>query len=229
MTTFSSPITLFPWHRTRRRDKEDVRLSLFQRGNPPHDRNTIAFWQHGLRKALHIQNKRSSWNFSTRDRLLDSVFSALGHLSVVMVQSGQDWNDNHLASCLRCGTRCSCRVGNLLMYPLMGSCLVEVDHIRIEHALELLLMQDQQVIEAFLPHAPQEAFADRIGSWGLNRRFEDLDRARFRYPSKARPELAIVITNQVLRCEPIRGGFSQLLGHPGIGRRSGHAHVIDLS
>jgi hypothetical protein len=84
------------------------------------------------------------------------------------------------------------------------------------------------MVQAFLSDAPQEAFADRIGSWGLNRRFEDLDRARFRYPSKARPELAIVITNQVLRCEPIRGRFSQLLGHPGIRRRSGHAHVDHL-
>src|SRR5215469_11485381 len=146
MTTFSSPITLFPWRRTRWRDKEDVLLSLFQRENPPHGRNTAAFWQHGLREALHIQNKRSSWNFSTRDRLVDSVFPALGHHSVVMVQSGQDWNGNHLASCLRRGTRCSSRVGNLLPDPLMGSCLVEVGGISIEDALELPLMQDQQVI-----------------------------------------------------------------------------------
>jgi len=34
----------------------------------------------------------------------------------------------------------------------------------MEHAVELLLLKDHQVIEAFLPHAPHEALADRIGS-----------------------------------------------------------------
>ena len=85
------------------------------------------------------------------------------------------------------------------------------------------------MVKAFLPDTPQKAFADRIGSWGLNLRFEDLDRARFRYPSKARPELAIVITNQILGCLPIRRRFSQLLGHPGIRWAPSHAHVDHLA
>ena len=38
----------------------------------------------------------------------------------------------------------------------MGSCLVEVRYIRIEDALELLLMQDEHMIEAFLSYAPGE-------------------------------------------------------------------------
>jgi hypothetical protein len=54
----------------------------------------------------------------------------------------------------------------------MRSCLVKVDHIRFELALELLLMEDQQVVEALLSHTPHEAFADRVGSgsviWGLD-------------------------------------------------------------
>ena len=68
-------------------------------------------------------------------------------------------------------------------------------------------MQDQRVIEAFLSHTSQEALADGIGSGCMNRRFEDLDRARFRHTSKARPKLAIIITNQILRPLPIRGCF----------------------
>ena len=36
----------------------------------------------------------------------------------------------------------------------MRSCLVEVRYIRIEDALELPLMKDQQVVEAFLPNTP---------------------------------------------------------------------------
>ena len=86
--------------------------------------------------------------------------------------------------------------------------------------LVLLLAEDEEVIQAFLPHTSQEAFTDSIGSWGMNRRFEDLDRARFRYPSKARPELAIVITNQILRRLPIRVASRSGTRHPRIGRRS---------
>ncbi len=99
----------------------------------------------------------------------------------------------------------------------------------MEDALELPLVEDQQMVEAFLPHTSQEAFTDSIGSWGMNRRFEDLDRARFRYTSKARPELAIVITNQILRRLPIGSGLSQLLRHPGIGRRACDANMDDLA
>ncbi len=96
----------------------------------------------------------------------------------------------------------------------MGSCLIEVGDIAIDHALELLLVEDEEVVQAFLPHTSGEAFTDSIGSWGMNRRFEDLDRARFRYPSKARPELAIVITNQILRRLPIRGRFPKRYAPP---------------
>ena len=48
----------------------------------------------------------------------------------------------------------------------MRSCLVEVRYIRIEDALELSIMKDQQMVEAFLPHTPQEALTDGIGSPG---------------------------------------------------------------
>jgi hypothetical protein len=70
------------------------------------------------------------------------------------------------------------------------------------------------MVETFLPYAPQEPFTDGIGSWRVNMRFKDLDTARFRHTSKARPKLAIMITNQILRCLPKRGGFSQRYGPP---------------
>ena len=77
----------------------------FQRGNPTQGRKTHALWQHGLREALHLQNKRSSENCSTRDFLADSVLPALGHLAVVMVQPSQDRNSNHFASFVHSGSR----------------------------------------------------------------------------------------------------------------------------
>jgi hypothetical protein len=110
----------------------------------------------------------------------------------------------------------------------MGSCLVEVNHIRLEVTLKLLLLQNQQMIQAFLSDAPQETLTDGIGSWRVNRRFEQLDTARFRHSSKARPKFAVVIPDQILWRLSIWGGFSQLLRHPGIRRRSGYAHVDHL-
>jgi hypothetical protein len=93
---------------------------------------------------------------------------------------------------------------NLLRDALMRSCLVEVLYILIEDALELLLVKDQQVVEAFLPHTPQEAFADSIGSWCVKGGFENLNSTRCRHASKAKPKFAIVITNQILWRLPIR-------------------------
>src|SRR5262249_48291936 len=80
----------------------------------------------------------------------------------------------------------------------MGSCLVEVAHIGIEDVLKLLLLIDQQVIEAFLPHAPHEAFADRIGSWGMIGRFQYLDAAGCGHVRETGPKFAIVISYQIL-------------------------------
>ena len=115
------------------------------------------------------------------------------------------------------------------MDPLMRSSMVEVCHILIEHALELPLVKDQDMIKAFLSHTSQEAFADRIGSWRMIRRFENLNRTRCRHASKARPKFAIVITNQILRRLPIRGSFSEVLRDPGIGRRSGDSDMDYLA
>ena len=93
----------------------------------------------------------------------------------------------------------------------------------------LLLVEDQQMVEAFLSDAPQEALADHIGSWCMNRRLKYLNRTGGRHTSKARPKFAIVITNQVLGCLSIGCCFSQLLRHPGIGRRACHSDMDHLA
>lgn len=112
--------------------------------------------------------------------------------------------------------------------PLMRSSTVKVFYIGIEDALELLLLEDQQMVQAFLSHTSQEALADRIGTWGLNRRLEQLDATGDRHTSKASPKLTVVISYQVLWRLPIRSRFPELLGHPSIGRRSCHPHVKHL-
>src|SRR5215470_6280738 len=118
---------------------------------------------------------------------------------------------------------------NLLRNPLMRSCLVEVGHVGIEDALELLLLQDQQVIETLAPHTTQKAFTDRIGSGRVIRGLEKLDATGPRHPGKVWPKLVVVITYQILWCLPIGGCFSQVLRHPGIGRRVRHSHVNHLA
>jgi len=100
----------------------------------------------------------------------------------------------------------------------MESCSVEVHDIRIQDLLELLFLKNQQMVQAFLPDTPQEALADRIGSWRVIGSFEQLDATGRRHSAETGSILAVVITDQILGCLPIGCGFSQLLGHPGIGR-----------
>ena len=78
---------------------------------------------------------------------------------------------------------------------------VEVVHIRVEHAVELLLMQDEHMIEALMPHTAQEAFTDRIGPWCVVRRFQDLDATGLGNPIEDHPKLAIIIPNEIFRTD----------------------------
>jgi hypothetical protein len=151
-----------------------------------------------------------------------------GYPLVVMVEPTQYRNSDHLVTCmLRVNSR-SARFRKLLLNPLMRSFPVEVPHILIEHALQLLLVEDQQMVKAFLSHTPQETFADRIGSWSMKRRFENLDVTHCRQPSKKWPKFAIIITNQILWRLSKWCGFSELLCDPRVGRRSCHAYVDHL-
>jgi hypothetical protein len=111
------------------------------------------------------------------------------------------------------------RFGNLLFDPLMWSGSIEVLDIGVEDTVELFLMQDEQMIEAFTSDTPQKAFTDGIGSRGVIRRFENLDSTRSRNTGEVHPKLAIVIPKKVFRPLSIGRGFSQLLRYPDIARR----------
>ena len=117
------------------------------------------------------------------------------------------------------------RFWKLLPDALMRPCPIEVRHIPIVNPVELLLVEDQQVVKAFLSHTSQEALADRIGSGSVIRGVENLNRTRCRHPGETGPKFAIVIADQKSGCLPIWRGFSQLLCDPRIGRRARHAHV----
>jgi hypothetical protein len=94
---------------------------------------------------------------------------------------------------------------------------VEVVHIRVEHTVELLLMQDQEMIEALTPYTSQKTLTDGIRARGVIRSFEHLDMTRIGNPREAHPKLAIVITDEVLRPHTKGGGDPSLLCGPSIG------------
>ena len=54
---------------------------------------------------------------------------------------------------------------------------IEVLHIGMKDAVQLLLLQDEQVIETFATHTAQKPFTDGIGAWRVIRGFQDLDAA----------------------------------------------------
>src|SRR2546426_12121190 len=107
----------------------------------------------------------------------------------------------------------------------MRSCLVEVRHIRIEDALKLPLMEDQQVVKAFLPHASQKAFEGCIGSRSVIGGSEDFNSARCCDSREIGSKLVIVITEQILGGLPIGSGFPKLLRYPGIGWGSDDSYM----
>jgi hypothetical protein len=90
----------------------------------------------------------------------------------------------------------------------MRSGSVEIVHIRVEHAVELFLMQDEQMIKALTSHTAQEPLTDGIGSRGVIGGFEHLDVTRSSQPRETHSNLAIVITDEVFRTHPIGSGFS---------------------
>jgi hypothetical protein len=96
---------------------------------------------------------------------------------------------------------------NLLLDALMRPGSVEVVHIRVEHTLELLLLQDVPVIKTLTTHTAQEALTDGIGSRSMTGRFEHLDATGLGNPIEGHPKLAIIITDEVLRPHAISGGF----------------------
>ena len=107
----------------------------------------------------------------------------------------------------------------------MGPGSVEVVQIRVEHALELLLIQDEQMIEALTSHTAKESLTDGIGARSVKRSFENLDATGLGNPREGHPKLAIVITDKILRPHTKGGGFPKLLCCPSIGGRSCDADV----
>ena len=123
------------------------------------------------------------------------------------MQAAQDGEGDDLATCMLCRHGSGFLLRNLLSDPLMRSCLVKVGDIRIEDVLELLLMQDEQMVEALTPDTPQEAFTDGIGTWTVIRDCEHLNVTRLRNPREGHPKLGIIILDEILWPHTKGSGF----------------------
>ena len=74
----------------------------------------------------------------------------------------------------------------------MGSGLIEVHHIRFEKPGELLLVEDQEMIQAFSPHASQETFTDSVCLGSSIRRSKQLDPTYGGHARTTRPKLLVM-------------------------------------
>ncbi len=81
------------------------------------------------------------------------AFHRLCRSLVVMMYPTSYRNGNHLVWLVRERSRMHRRLRDPLPKPLMGSGLIEIDNILVEKPGELLLMEDQEMIQAFSPHA----------------------------------------------------------------------------
>src|SRR5712692_3088757 len=141
------------------------------------------------------------------------------------MQAAQDREGDDLATFMMWWHCPSFLLRNLLPDSLMRPGSVEVVHIRVEHPVELLLMQDEQMIEALTPYTAEEPLTDGIRARGVIRSFENLDVTRSGNPSEAHPKLAVVITDEVLRPHSKGSGFPKLLCSPSVSGISCHADV----
>jgi len=80
---------------------------------------------------------------------------------------------------------------------LMWPSLIVVPDIGLQKTVELFLVQDEEMIQAFSPHASQEAFTNGICSWCSVRRSKHFDTTCCCHARKIRPEFAIIILNQI--------------------------------
>ncbi len=142
-----------------------------------------------------------------------------------MMKPTQNREGDNLATCAICWHWPSFRRWDLLLDPLMWPGSIEVLNVGVEHAVELLLMEDEQVIETLASHTSEKPFTDGIGSRGVIRCCEHLDATRLRNSREAHSKLAIIITDEVLRPLAIGGGLPKLLCGPRVAGRSCDADV----
>ena len=145
---------------------------------------------------------------------------------VVVVQSIEDRNGDEAPS-PRPGWLRHDPLRNPLPNPLVWPCSVVVFDVFLDHPMKLPVPDKQDVIGAFSPHAPEESLADRVGSWSVVGRLQDLKGAYLSICEMV-AVFAVPVANQEAWGQAIRRCLPKLLHHPVLGRTVADADVKEL-
>ncbi len=114
---------------------------------------------------------------------------------------------------------------NPLRDSLVWTGLVEIVHVFLDHMVEMLLPQHQDMIETFSARAPQKPFANCIGLGYAIGRYENLDRTALGDSCEGLPIPAVAVSNQEAWRFAVGRSLPQLLGYPPVRRRVGNAKM----
>src|SRR5207244_10517064 len=89
------------------------------------------------------------------------------------------------------------RLQNSLSKPLMRTSVMKIQDRAFEKPLELLLMKDQKVIQAFSSHAQEKTLTHSIRLWGSIWRSKHLDATGSCHSCKIRPAFLVSIPDEV--------------------------------
>ena len=110
---------------------------------------------------------------------------------------------------------------------------VVMSDVDAEHAFEVSAVHDQEPVEAFAAHGPDEAFSDRVRSRRSHRCLDDADAFARKDGVEVPAELAVAVANQ--EAEPTRlllqdpRELTRLLGNPSSGRVGGAASGVNAA
>jgi hypothetical protein len=107
----------------------------------------------------------------------------------------------------------------------MGSASVEIRDICREHGEQMVVIPDEQMVQALTAERTDEPLTDCIGTRRTERGFNDLNPAASSHRGKMLPILLVVVSDEVLGATTKRRGFTLLLGNPGIGRVARYAQM----
>src|SRR5207302_137696 len=100
--------------------------------------------------------------------------------------------------------------------PLVWPRRVEIGHLFAQDAPQVPFAQEQDVIQAFAPHAAEEALTGGVRPRCPDGSGQHPDPATRRDAVEARPVLPVVVADQEARLRAERRRLAQLLGDPGI-------------
>jgi hypothetical protein len=100
---------------------------------------------------------------------------------------------------------------NMLVNALMRPLLIEVVGISGDDAMQLMLVENEEVVGTLTLKRTHESFAQGIGSRGFGWGVDGFDARALEQTLELETKLAIVVMNEVFRPFAPRGGFANLL------------------